>query len=615
MAYNYNWQMNCCLGCGGPLMPSWRAQSSDKVGMRSIRYIENKAINNPTEWGVAANVEVNLVTVPENLHTVHQENSLPVVRAFFTGALQSVWMGNNTPSYNWANIAAGQPLNSPMPNGSYVIRSPNGRGGNAYRAVFWRSPAPIAGVSALGDLIRQCINDSNIRAAPGDPRPTPRVLPDPNMLISGCKACNQIMTQEGTMRHLLVRDVASQTPLVPLNSIIRYDLNRDPSIPPLGTRTTALRVTDPNVGNISNVYFSFQATIAYYIHRCLRRNPRLPAGGAVAVPPNEMPFEYMYRQFDVLFAYILLEICALMFERNFGIEGGRALRNKPAYRYRGLAEMYVSYILWMLLVNDVYDPLLPGGPIVDISFPEFHRYWFCELLDTLTLTHQAAAGAAEINDLIFGDNVFAVGGAPILPAHRMVAPELVIGHMATSIANFYTRILKPSCFRHMAGMDPAPLPPGAGLAAQRLYEVQRLVKDMLVDRVSLGSLMRRCETCVQSDIDSFLNRVGIHSVLKQWTESLRSAPPKVDNMLYEWIDAWTVHEYENILTFLRQNPYQPKLSPPVAESIYLMCNVLELPTEPTNQEELNALREAPKCSPHKAAERLEKAGAFRDPED
>ena len=192
-----------------------------------------------------------------------------------------------------------------------------------------------------------------------------------------------------------------------------------------------------------------------------------------------------------------------------------------------------------------------------------------------------------------------------------MAPELVIGHMGRSIATFYNRILRPSCMRHMAGMDPEPLLPGATVNAQRRYQVQRLVNEMLVGRDSLDSLMRMCETCTTGDIDSFLNRVGVHCVLKQWTESLRSAPPKADDMLYDWIDAWTTHEYENILKFLRQNPSQPKLSPPVAESIYLMCNVLDLPTEPTSQEELDRLRESPKCSPYKAVIRLDGVGAFK----
>ena len=59
---------------------------------------------------------------------------------------------------------------------------------------------------------------------------------------------------------------------------------------------------------------------------------------------------------------------------------------------------------------------------------------------------------------------------------------------------------------------------------------------------------------------------------------------------------------------------QPRLSEAVAESIYLMCNILDFPTEPTNQEELEVLLTAPKCSAYKAALRLELSGAFQDDE-
>ena len=608
MAYNDTWQMNCCIACGGPFEPTRDIIRKDRVGSRSLNYIEGKVVNNPTEWGVPRNTEVKLVTDPQDLHTVHLTNSLPILDEFFAGKLQTIWLNNDSPGFAWGSGAL-RPIGTPLPanvHGYFSIRIPNGHGGDAYRAVFWRRPAPVDGMGDLRNLIRQCIVRSNILAAPGDPRPTPRVLPDVNLLLSGCKACNDIMTQEGTMRHMLARNRASNMPLVPLQSIYRYDLNRDPTDPPVGAVTTAARAQDPNVGNRNNIRFSFQATIAYYIHRCLAPRP--------AVPANHMPFQLQYRQFDILFAYILLEVCGLLFERTFGINGGTELRKKPSYRYRGLAELYVSYIFWMLLVNDI--PPGGGARIVDVSFPVFHRYWFCELLDTLALTHQAAAGSVEILDVIFGNALFAVGGVMAIgPNQRMVAPELVIGHMARSIAAFYTDILRPCFMRHMSGLDPEIPPVGAAPAVLQNIVAQSIARDMLIHRVGLDILTRHCETCTPRDIDSFLNRTGVHTVLKQWSDLLRSAPPKVDRLLHDWKDGWTLHEYENILHFLRQNPAQPKLSPPVAESIYLMCNVLELPTEPTNQDELNVLREAPKCSPYKAALRLELTGAFRDEED
>ena len=100
-----------------------------------------------------------------------------------------------------------------------------------------------------------------------------------------------------------------------------------------------------------------------------------------------------------------------------------------------------------------------------------------------------------------------------------------------------------------------------------------------------------------------------------WSMLLMTAPEKIDKLLNDWIDKWTLYEYMNILEFLRQNPAQPRLSEPVAESIYLMCNVLDLPTEPTNEDELEVPRHAPKCSAYKAALRLERVGAFKSLDD
>ena len=610
MAYNNLWQMGCCIACGGPLEATREVIRKDKVGTRSVNYFEGQVTTNKQEWGIAEDAPLRLVSEPEALHTVHQKNSLGIVNEFFNGKLSRIWLNNNTPRYAWATTAPIPGNNVNIPNQCLTIRSPDGARGNTYRAVFWQSPAPINGIAPLRNAIRRCITRSAIRRAPVDPLYSPRVRPNPGALFQGCMACNQIMTQESTMRHMLAREVASGTPLVPLNSIYRWDLNKNPATAPVGARTRGVRQQDPNIFNRDDIYFSYQATIAYYIHRCLKPDP----GGN----PLQRRIRLTYREFDVLFAYILLEVCALLYERTFGRLGGRALRNKPAYRYRGLAELYVSYILWMLLVNDVPEGMAgPGAArIVDIAFPVFHRYWFCEMLETLALTHPAAAGATEMCDLIFGNQLFAVGGVmAIMPPHRMVAPELVIGHMATSIATFYDNILRPCFSRHMAGLDPEfPIAGALPPVLQRIAS-QHLVQDMLVHKDGIIVLLRRCETCTPRDLDSFLNRVGVHSVLKQWTDLLVSAPPRADRLLFEWVDAWTLHEYNNILVFLRQNPAQPKLSPPVAESIYLMCNVLELPTEPTNQEELNVLRAAPKCSPYKATLRLEMAGAFKDEEE
>ena len=146
------------------------------------------------------------------------------------------------------------------------------------------------------------------------------------------------------------------------------------------------------------------------------------------------------------------------------------------------------------------------------------------------------------------------------------------------------------------------------------FGISKVVYDMLISREDLDLLMEICERAAPDDLDSCMNHVGVHAVISMWMDMLATAPDRVNRLIGEWVDAWTLREYVNIQEFLRQNPVQPRLSEAVAESIYLLCNALDMPTEPTNQDELEVLKAAPKCSVYKAALRLEKTGAFRDEE-
>ena len=574
----------------------------DKVGARSLNFIEGQVLKDVDQWNLAPQQLPNLLSEPQALHIVHQTNSRPVIEAFFNGRLRDLWLDDDTPGYLLAAAAAGAgiPVNAPLNPTWHWIRAPNRRNGNDYRAVFWHSPAAIPEFNDVHQTLDRCLGRS------GAPF---RMPPNVNAVIPGCDICNQIMTEESNFRHLLARRVISNTPIVPMFSIIRYNLNRQPGVPGPNPTIASGRIRDPNPGNVDGLYFSFQATIAYYIHRCLPDRPFHPGG---AVPPQER----FHRELCVMTSFLLLNICALMFERYFGSQGGTQPRRKPAYRFRGIVETLLAYLFWLWLSNDVAYDEPNGGRGCTMRFEQFHRYWFSEITDALILTHPDTANAFEFTDILFESHWNRAGnaGMAIGPNNLMAPPELVIGFMARRVSVFYDNILRPVYSRHFAGLAPL-IPPGLAPGppannAQIRYNRQNVVQNMLIEKGALNVLMHLCERAVPRDVDSFLNLVGVHSVMKMWNQLLRSAPPKVDNLLDDWIDSWTQHEFQNIMMQLRIGQSLPRISNAAAESIYVMCNALDVPTEPQNDEEMAALLNAPKCSPHKAALRLELAGAF-----
>jgi len=616
MAYNDRHQMDCCISCGCPFSPSKEILRKDGIAARSLLYVEGQVCKDSNSWGVGSGTEVNMVADKEELHMVHKTNFIPVLNAFVGGKLRNVWLNNDAPGYAQANgntINTGDDLQREW----YCIQNPPNTPGGIYRFVTWQHPPRIRFMDRLHTCIRDCVQ----RAAERDPntqRVTPRNLPTFDTTFPGCRDCNNFMTQEGTMRQLLVRRIISTTPLVDEEVIYRYNLTGNPFGPNATTAGHHARVRidgnvhrDPAPDMASGIYFSFQATIAYYIHRCLPQAPVIPLHA-----PGERDLRPLY----VLFAFCLLETLSLMYERYFGIqEGGErhtfGRRNKPVFRYKGMAELYISYILWYLLTNDVAEGEPQGGRHVDIEFVLFHRYWFKEMLNSIAYTHPGAAGAVEVFDVIFSNRLFNAGrDEEIVPGRGTLIrrPARIIGFMATSVTKFYLETLKPYFSRQMAGLDPLPVAANAPDDEVQKHEIQRVVYNMLLSRDDLDMLMAMCERAAPGDIDSYMNHAGVHSVMHMWMDMLVTSPDKVNRLIGEWVDTWTLHEYLNIQDFLRQNPSQPKLSEAVAESIYLMCNVLEAPTEPTNQEELEVLKAAPKCSVYKAALRLDKVGAFKE---
>jgi hypothetical protein len=92
-AYNSRWQMNCCIACGGPFEPSRAVLRKDRVGSRSLNYLEAQVVSNSDEWDVDPRYKVNLISQQENLHMAHKTNSIPVLDAWFTERCKTFGLG------------------------------------------------------------------------------------------------------------------------------------------------------------------------------------------------------------------------------------------------------------------------------------------------------------------------------------------------------------------------------------------------------------------------------------------------------------------------------------------------------------------------------------------
>jgi hypothetical protein len=316
-----------------------------------------------------------------------------------------------------------------------------------------------------------------------------------------------------------------------------------------------------------------------------------------------------------------LNILGLLYERYYGREGGNARTVKPPYRYKGLIEFYTSYIVYLLASNDVAAGEQNNMIGMHMSFPVFHKFWYGEFHQMLIRFDVRHAAVTEISDVVFTSTWYTGGVPGFAPgvAAAVAQPDLMIGFLARRVNRFYSEIFRPFFSRHLAGLDPLPpvMPPAGGAVPPRrarAYIMQVYSNKHLMSRQNLDAFLHLCERASPGDIDSFMNHVGIRAVVKTWSEMLQSAPNKINRLLGQWVDAWTLYEYGHIRKAL--NLYQGPLKLPdrVSESIYLMCYTLDDPLEPVNDKDMEALRDYPKCSDYKAALRLSEAGAFETEE-
>ena len=614
MAYNIRWQMNCCLCCGCPTEPSRESLRRDKVVARSLNYIEYDAIKNAALWNLPRNVEPTLISEKQDLHIFHETNVIPVIREFYSGVVSDMWLRNDTPGYRPNNFPANMAMRIRMAPG---IPAAGDMGAivpvNAFKlkaasddvSVEWRRPNAIPGVDALSRHVCECIDRV------GRCRTTPNL----DIKVPGCKMCNDIMTQQATTSHFLVRTKISDSPLVGDRVILTYKLTNN------GTRYSnnnqnAYRY-DPadDVRNRRGNEFNYQGCLAYYIHRCLP--PRVAAWGAARLAKMREA-----RKITAALSFIILEIVSLTFERYHGRQGGDAPNVKPAFRYRGCTEVYISYIFWVLLCNDNAQGEADGadGRHCTLDFCQFHRYMFSEVVSTLALCHPDFAHTFELGDALFGDNSAylqnGMSAAALLAGYTVAQPDLIVGAVCDRVCQFYTQTLKPVFSRHIANMEPNInlITPGDPSYDVMLYARQVMASNMIIDVQNLVSLMHLLEKATIGDIDTFVECVGVHAVFWLWQRLLEMAPVNTERLMKDFMDSLTLTEYRNIKQSMSSDPSMPAITDEAAESMYVMPNALILKSEVRSEEDLLKLKSGPMCSPPKSALRLIGIGAFRPEE-
>jgi hypothetical protein len=246
-----------------------------------------------------------------------------------------------------------------------------------------------------------------------------------------------------------------------------------------------------------------------------------------------------------------------------------------------------------------------------MSFPIFHKYWFGEFFNILVSFETDLSHYTEISDIIFTSD-WARGGSQAFipsPSIKMARPEIVIGFLATNIAEFYSNRVRPYFSRHICGLNPK-VPRFVNPLDTAIYNMQISIRKIILNRQNLDVFFHLCDNSAPNDIDSCMNHVGVRAVTKTWCEMLKIAPNKMDRLLGQFIEAWTCCEYQHILGELNADSDQPRLPPRVAESVYLLCYSLDSLKDPVNDKDLEELRMSPRCSDYLAALRLDMAGAF-----
>jgi len=144
----------CCGCCGAPMEQSKTALWGDKVGARSLLFIEGEAIKNKREWGLPDGEDPNLIAEKQDLHLFPKTNVIPPMMAMSTGVLSNVFGDGDSGGYNPAYFVPPPPP-APAP-GAPPPPPPVGPGApNVMADNNYRTPVPPGTYFIVGTAPRK----------------------------------------------------------------------------------------------------------------------------------------------------------------------------------------------------------------------------------------------------------------------------------------------------------------------------------------------------------------------------------------------------------------------------------------------------------------------------
>jgi hypothetical protein len=220
-----------------------------------------------------------------------------------------------------------------------------------------------------------------------------------------------------------------------------------------------------------------------------------------------------------------------------------------------------------------------------------------------------------LGDALFGehdDYAMTSNGWGLIGA-EIPSPEEMLKKVCKSVCKFYSEVLHPIFSRHMHGLAPNPnlLDPGGAEDDMVLYHRQMMVSNKIVSVESLQNILHLLERATNGDIDTYVECVGAHAVFWLWQRLLETAPIVIERLMDNFMNSLTLIEYKNVQAGMSPDPSKPAISEAMAEKYYVMCNALELKSEPKNEREVMELKLGPLRSPPNAVDPLSKIGAFR----
>ena len=590
-------QHGCCLSCHCPLKNYVRAYNDEAID-RCLNYIEGLIKKDNEDDGdkdenVTPQIKnLKFLGVKHNAHMIHETQCIPALQAFISGEWKDVWFDNELPETseiikieNGKITFMGEDALVTTNIATFRVGETNKSSGNLGYALFWHKPTvKVKGFVRIHHLFEMCST-------------TDVYTPAVDETFITCQMCNSAMSQQKRFADFLAnRDEAFIELLVPQKKIVRIEVSD--------------KFRERQQKYIDNISFMppedcpannpekwcFTGCLGYYIHRCLPNKDWV----------NRYEKRKHYRGNIVITAFLILEIACLIITRKNSAKD----LDEPQlpFRYRATAELYISYLFWIFLKND-YLGIGYNHQDFMHKFPQFivfHRYIFSEMADFLCIMIPYLLNFKEIIDVIMRNSKFYNQND-----FSNISADDFIDDLIECIINFYNDFVSKYFNAHLHGKDPDKNLMALTPDKKKLYAMQVEVYNYFPSVNNLFSHERLMERMTTSNIKNFIQAVGIQAVFNPWVRLMNTLPPNIEELCRDMRDTFIKKEFYNIRNSVTDDEGKPVISIMKAESMYLLCCLLDNAREPENEMELQNLRQMPRCSPLKSCWRLIEVGAIK----